>query len=265
MNQEVSPEEEKPIYRRWWFITLAVVLVVGFLASLGDDEDEAADTTVGAAETTAPGETTTTMEEESTTTTDATTTTTAPTTTTSPTTTTTAPATTTTAPTTTTEPGPETAFTDGTWVVGDEISPGVYQTRDEVSSCYWERLSGLGGTFEEIIANANVEGQGIVEIQEGDEAFSASGCGDWIELTALDEPRTSFGDGWWAVGDHIEPGRYRSEGGGDLCYWERLSGFSGEFGDIIANANVEGQALVEIASSDAGFHAQDCGTFEPVG
>ncbi|MFP3915348.1 MAG: hypothetical protein ACLFWM_10770, partial [Actinomycetota bacterium] len=100
--------------------------------------------------------------------------------------------------------------------MGDEIAPGVYQTRGEASFCYWERLSGLGGTFEEIIANANVTGQGIVRIEDGDEAFSATGCGEWIELASLAEPLTSFGDGWWAVGEHIAAGRYRA-GGGDLC------------------------------------------------
>lgn len=87
---------------------------------------------------------------------------------------------------------------------------------------------------------------GHVEIHDGDEAFSASGCGDWIEVVAVDEPGTSFGDGRWAVGDHIAPGSHRSNGG-DSCYWERLSGFSGEFDDIIANDIVEGRALVEIA------------------
>lgn len=269
--------DRKPIYKRWWFVAVAVLVALGAVASLGDDDEDssstttlvAADTTISVEDTSATAGDTTTTEASATTLASSTTTTSTTTTstTTTSTTTTTAPqptTTTTTTPTTTTVPELEAAFSNGTWLVGTEIAPGVYQTRRDVSFCYWERLSGLGGTFDEIITNANVIGQGIVEIDDGDEAFSASGCGEWIELTVLDAPMTSFGDGWWAVGGHIVPGRYRSAGG-DLCYWERLSGFSGEFDDIISNDLVEGQALVEIGSDDIGFHAQDCGTFELAG
>lgn len=250
--------EKKPFYKRWWFIAIAIVAGRGAIASIGDDEDEDAspDTTLEAADTTPSEATNTTTEASTTSTSEVTTTTSEPTTTTT---------TTTKTPTTTTTTVPETeaAFSDGTWLVGDEIAPGIYQTDGAVSSCYWERLSGLGGTFDELIANANVDGQGMVEIQDGDVAFSADDCGDWIELTALDEPLTSFGDGTWAVGAHIAPGRYRATGG-NSCYWERLSGFSGEFDDLISNDNVESQAIVEINANDAGFHTDDCGTFELV-
>jgi hypothetical protein len=267
MTEETTPtHQKKPFYKRWWFIALAVIVAIGFIGSLGDDEDSPT-TTLAAPDTTS----TTTPEANTTTTADSTSTTsssstTSSTTSSTSTTSTTSTTTSTTAPpeTTTTAAGPETSFGNGTWLVSDEIAPGVYQTTESVSSCYWERLSGLGGTFDEIIANANVSGQGIVEIQEGDEAFSVSGCGDWIELTANSEPLTSFDDGWWAVGEHIAPGRYRSSGG-DTCYWERLSGFSGEFDDIISNDIVEGQAIVEISDGDAGFHTSGCGIFELMG
>ena len=74
------------------------------------------------------------------------------------------------------------------------------------------------------------------------------------------EPAAQFGDGVWIVGEDIEAGVYRNDGG-SLCYWERLSGLSGEFGDIIANDLPEGQAVVEIASSDTAFSSQGCGTW----
>ena len=50
----------------------------------------------------------------------------------------------------------------------------------------------------------------------------------------------------------VVPGRYRSEPiNGFGCYWARLSGVSGEFADILANANVaEGSAIVQIKPSD---------------
>lgn len=73
-----------------------------------------------------------------------------------------------------------------------------------------------------------------------------------------------FGDGTYVVGEDIEPGRY-SAPGGELCYWERLSGFGGTFDEIIANNISEGPATVEIAASDAGFTTNGCGTWTPAG
>jgi len=81
--------------------------------------------------------------------------------------------------------------------------------------------------------------------------------------TATPQPSrsTSFGDGTWVVGADILHGTYRSSRTGGACYWERLSGFSGGFGDIIANKITDELSLVEISSTDAGFSTQDCGTW----
>jgi len=43
----------------------------------------------------------------------------------------------------------------------------------------------------------------------------------------------------------------------DTCYWARLSGVSGEFDELIANDNAEGQFFVEVKSSDYAFK-NDC-------
>lgn len=75
---------------------------------------------------------------------------------------------------------------------------------------------------------------------------------------------SSFGDGTWRVGEEIQPGTYRAPGGG-LCYWERLSGFSGNLGDIITNDFGTKNGTVTIASSDVGFHTEDCGTWKKIG
>lgn len=82
--------------------------------------------------------------------------------------------------------------------------------------------------------------------------------------TSTPEPEPAeYGDGTYLVGSDISPGIYRSQGG-SLCYWERLSGLSGEFNDIIANGIEEGTAIVEIQESDAAFKSQGCGTWTPV-
>lgn len=67
-------------------------------------------------------------------------------------------------------------------------------------------------------------------------------------------------DGTWLVGVDIKPGTYRASGGN--CYWERLSGMSGEFDDIIANGN--GPSTVTIKSGDEAFHSQTCAPWERV-
>ena len=76
-------------------------------------------------------------------------------------------------------------------------------------------------------------------------------------------PGSTFGDGIQVVGEDIEAGTYRTDGG-ESCYWERLSGFGGSFDEIIANDNPTGQVVVTISPSDAAFKSQRCGTWTRV-
>jgi hypothetical protein len=77
--------------------------------------------------------------------------------------------------------------------------------------------------------------------------------------TPTPTPVPNFGSGVRIVGDEIVPGTYRNWSS-QSCYWARLSGFSGEIGDIIANENVEGYEVVTIAPGDAGFESSSrCG------
>ncbi|MCJ7858295.1 hypothetical protein [Corynebacterium kalidii] len=78
------------------------------------------------------------------------------------------------------------------------------------------------------------------------------------------ETAASFGPGTQIVGSDIQPGTYRNSSSSNLCYWERLSGLSGEMGDLIANEVTEGQAVVTIAATDAAFSSTDCGRWELV-
>lgn len=73
--------------------------------------------------------------------------------------------------------------------------------------------------------------------------------------------QNTFGSGTHVVGTDIHPGTYRTDGGGGLCYWARLSGGGGTFGDIIANDNVDGPTTVVISPSDWGFENTRCGTW----
>ncbi|GAA1086856.1 hypothetical protein [Nocardiopsis metallicus] len=69
----------------------------------------------------------------------------------------------------------------GTFLVGDEISPGTYRS-EGTSSCYWARLSGTGGTLDSIIANNFGGGRQVVTISGSDVAFETSSCGGWTRI-----------------------------------------------------------------------------------
>lgn len=74
---------------------------------------------------------------------------------------------------------PKTSFSEGTFLVGKDIQAGTYRNQAGYDSCYWERLSGTSGSFNEIIANGNLQGQTVVTILVGDNAFSSKRCGTW--------------------------------------------------------------------------------------
>jgi hypothetical protein len=77
---------------------------------------------------------------------------------------------------------PQTAFGEGTWIVGGQIAPGRYRSDGPGASdfgCYWARLSGLDGNLNSVISNGFVEESAIVDISAGDAGFETSGCGNW--------------------------------------------------------------------------------------
>ena len=142
--------------------------------------------------------------------------------------------------------------------------PGHYLASEQ--SCYWARLSGLGGELSEIVANDNAEGRIIVEVKAADAAFQSSGCGIWnpFDVGAAVSQQSSFGDGSVVVGRDIAPGLYAaSRVPGDSCYWERQSGLGGEPADIIDNDFVfdDGAVVVTIANGDFSFTSSGCGTW----
>jgi hypothetical protein len=153
---------------------------------------------------------------------------------------------------------------DGMYKVGTNVSPGTYVSSGG-DSCYWERRSTAGSSFAGIIANDFGAGQRIVTIASGDAYFSTSRCGTWTRLADLGRARSSMGDGVFAVGEHIRPGRYQTTGSPTSCYWELLSGFSGRFDDLIENDFANGRQYVQVPSWAAGFSSSRCGTWTRIG
>ena len=152
---------------------------------------------------------------------------------------------------------PRSGFDPGTYQVSSEIRPGVYAGKAGIGlldSCYWERLSGASGAFSDLIANGNAVGQFYVEILSTDKYFKIN-C-HITHLSSWPEPEASLSNiqpGTYLVGRDISVGTYRGEAGtGPLesCYWERLSGVSGEFSDLVANDIAIGPYFVDIKGSD---------------
>jgi hypothetical protein len=78
--------------------------------------------------------------------------------------------------------GPKSAIeTDGTYLVGSDILPGIYRTTGG-SNCYWARLSSLNTS--DIINNNNSSGPQVVEILPTDRAFLTENCQPWSLASA---------------------------------------------------------------------------------
>ena len=158
-------------------------------------------------------------------------------------------------------PQPLSDIGTGMYQVGRDIAAGIYAGNpgsEAEDSCYWERLSGASGEFDDIIANGNAIGQFYVEVKSTDSYFTVR-CEvitPLAEWPVPSQPLSEIGTGMYIVGRDIAAGIYAGNPGsedGDSCYWERLSGASGEFGDIISNDSVRGQFYVEVKSTDSYF------------
>ena len=158
-------------------------------------------------------------------------------------------------------PEPELSLDPGTYKVGTDIQPGIYAGRagiDILNSCNWQRLSGAGGTLEEVIAIEIVQGQFYVEVHPTDEYLNVS-CeitplADW---PAPDELPTKIEPGTHIVGRDIAPGTYAGKAGADIldsCNWQRLSRVSGELSDVIAIEIAQNSYYVTIDATDYAFN-----------
>ncbi|OBK78738.1 hypothetical protein [Mycobacterium sp. 1274761.0] len=100
-------------------------------------------------------------------------------------------------------PGPLTSFGDGTYQVGTQILPGVYQSAGPVEGgvCYWKRTNGQG-----TLANAMSKQPQTVQIQAGDTTFKTSQCQDWQKTDAPPPARPNPGEVLGSLGSLIGGG-----------------------------------------------------------
>ncbi len=172
---------------------------------------------------------------------------------------------------------PGDSVSNGMFIVGVDLAPGRYRalTPGDLRWCYWSRLSGFGGTSQEVLGHlygypTYLRGASlIVEIEPSDAGFYTSeACGEWVPDTGqhVDWPNDQLRDGVYYVGREVAPGLYRAASPSPHdwtgCSWWRLSGFGGseeEFlGSFTATWDTD-SSIVEIASTDAGFASSGCG------
>ena len=161
-------------------------------------------------------------------------------------------------------------FGAGIWIVGVGVPADTFRNSGFGSGCYWARLSGFSGELDDINANYFGSIRQIVEIAPTDKGFeTTSNCGIWSnDLTPIKAPTTPLTPGLWQVGSEAAPGTWRNAPTDTGCYWARLSGFSGELKDIIANDFIGdiSQSIVTISASDVGFETDPaCGIWTYLG
>jgi hypothetical protein len=100
-------------------------------------------------------------------------------------------------------PGPKTSFGDGTYAVGTDIAPGVYQSAGPTDNgaCYWKRTNG-----DTIVANAMSKKPQTVQIDPTDTTFKSSECQEWQKTDAPPPPQPGPGDVLGALAPLIAAG-----------------------------------------------------------
>ncbi|MDG3012285.1 hypothetical protein G4X40_19270 [Rhodococcus sp. D2-41] len=79
-----------------------------------------------------------------------------------------------------------TAFPDGGWVVGSEITPGVYEAHPYgYGPCLWQRLADNMAVIQEGDTHAATV---RVTIAYGDYGFVSAGCGTWRKVADVAAP-----------------------------------------------------------------------------
>ena len=77
-------------------------------------------------------------------------------------------------------PFPWTSFGPGTWRVGEQIVPGVYETGQVSGQCEWARLSRFDDSGADVLFAETTSAAALVAVLPTDAGFRASdGCGRW--------------------------------------------------------------------------------------
>jgi hypothetical protein len=135
----------------------------------------------------------------------------------------------------------------------DTADKRALKTKKPIWKRWWVWAIGIVVLFMILISGGGKDEQDLTT-KAGTEtpADTGSATEDSIPEPEPENTVKTYAAGTYLVNQDIEPGRYRSDGG--ISYWERLSGLSGELGDILANSALHSGILyVDIQSSDLAF------------
>jgi hypothetical protein len=149
---------------------------------------------------------------------------------------------------------------DGFYVVGVDIAPGVWWSQGKGAKCYWARQN----VTQDIEDNDISFPGGVVTIRPEDFEFYSSGCGTWTMLDTnnlpalpVEQQAAPKKDGIYIIGLNMAPGRWRSNGAGNKCYWEKTSVTQ----DIIDNHLGPASVIVDIEPGIFQFKTEGCGAW----
>jgi hypothetical protein len=149
---------------------------------------------------------------------------------------------------------------DGLYVVGVDIAPGLWWSQGKGSKCYWARQT----VTQDLIDNDLGFPGGAVTIRPDDFEFYISGCGTWtmLDTNALpalpaEQQQATKKDGIYIIGLNMAPGRWRSNGAGNKCYWEKTSVTQ----EIIDNHLGTASVIVDVEPGVFQFKTEGCGAW----
>ncbi len=162
----------------------------------------------------------------------------------------------------TVEPAP---FSDGTHLVGTDISPATYVAEFDEGICF-VTITKNG----ELERNPTFINRAIITITDQDTQVETSGCGEWHPRPST-RPRTlpaEFGPGAYQVGVDIAPGIYTADQNDGRCLWFTLDDFTHHPNpDQVLNWWKVGQPVVQLTKEDNAIYSIRCGSwhrrFEP--
>lgn len=142
----------------------------------------------------------------------------------------------------------ETKYTDGMYKVGSDIPAGEYVVFADgiLGIGYMEVAKDSSGELDSIIANANIEGNDIITISDG-QYFKLQGAyAVPFEEAELDTTK----EGTFKVGIHIPAGEYKivldEDNALEMGYIEAATDSSGSLNSIRTNDNITGDTYITV-------------------
>lgn len=230
-----TPKPKKPIWKRWWFIALVLIIAIGAFAPSGDKPDDkaASNPPPTSSQPQTPAQTQPQAQTPPQTQT--------PTQTQTPAQTQPQPST----PTTQTQTPAVKTYKAGMYKIGTDMPPGEY-TLIASGMAYFQISSDSTGSFASIVANDNFEGRSIVTVSAG-QYLTLTRCTAYAvsDAPAVKLTNGILPQGMYRVGVDLAPGEYKASAT-SMGYIEVSKDSKHSISSIITNDNFEGDKYITV-------------------